>query len=81
MAQAALLALVRACSTALQWHITESDVESIEIDLEIWYSFLDNSIGKKVLLKSVYTINNHLLSHIAYMIRSVVSEKLLHEDS
>lgn len=40
-------------------------------DLEIWYKFLDAAINNKVLLTSVYTINNHLLSHVPHMIRSM----------
>ncbi|CAO3618584.1 unnamed protein product [Mucor hiemalis] len=69
----AVMNLVQGCSIALQWELTEDSIVQMESCFDKWHAYLKEEITKKHLSKSVFTINNHYLSHIGATIRQAGS--------
>ncbi|KAG1452576.1 hypothetical protein G6F56_007781 [Rhizopus delemar] len=69
--QKAVLAFVRACTLALQWNITESEIDESHSNLEAWYSFIDGCIQDNQLVNTAYTCNMHTMSHIPRMVKKM----------
>ncbi|KAG2224367.1 hypothetical protein INT45_006767 [Circinella minor] len=68
-ARKAAMSLVRACQTALSYSITRQQVNVVESDIKEWHSYLRTLINSQILSVSVFTPNQHYLSHVPELIR------------
>ncbi|KAG2216811.1 hypothetical protein INT45_013823 [Circinella minor] len=76
------MCLVRTYQTSLQYEISDVEIENMEVDIEIWHNYLrllvdgkkdseGNFIEEPTLSNSIFTSNQHYLSHVPMMIRKM----------
>ncbi|OAD74367.1 hypothetical protein PHYBLDRAFT_144816 [Phycomyces blakesleeanus NRRL 1555(-)] len=63
--------LVKACTIAQQWKVTEREVNIMEEAIGCWHVFLRHEVAEKRLEPTIFVINQHMLTHLSYMMREM----------